>query len=78
MLLQAVQRQGHASRLLQQLESVLQEAGLQQLAVVLEPDVSMLAAACDECVVLFSSCAGCCLMVSSKPCNIGACANSAF
>jgi hypothetical protein len=40
LLLQAVQRQGHASRLVQQLESVLQEAGLQQLAVVLEPDVS--------------------------------------
>ena len=44
--LQAVRRQGHAARLMQQLECVLQGAGLQQLAVVLEPDVSGPAAAC--------------------------------
>uniref|UniRef100_A0A383VNH7 N-acetyltransferase domain-containing protein n=1 Tax=Tetradesmus obliquus TaxID=3088 RepID=A0A383VNH7_TETOB len=35
---QAVRRQGHAARLVQQLECVLQGARLQQLAVVLAPD----------------------------------------
>lgn len=46
LFLQAVRRQGHAARLVQQLECVLQGARLQQLAVVLEPDVRRPAAAC--------------------------------
>lgn len=38
--LQHLQRQGHATRLMHQLETVLMDAGLQQMAVIVDPGVS--------------------------------------